>query len=307
MNSLLLIPSCFLAGLLSQKLRRFPEATAHALNAFVVQISLPALVLAKFSPFARELTLGVGLLIPISMAWLNFVVAWIVFSKLGSLRGWSRSTTGALILTAGLGNTSFVGFPMLVALIGPEALPIGILVDQPGSFLVLGTLGVTVAALFSGKKVTGRAIVGRVFGFPPFLALCLSVTWATLGLPGATQTLAVLEPLSATLVPLALFSVGFQFRLNLKSLQQRAAPLGAALLFKLLLAPAFFSFFYLKLLGNTGFSARVTVLESAMAPMITSAVVATEFGLDSELANWVVSLGILLSFGSVPLWIRFLP
>jgi predicted permease len=38
---------------------------------------------------------------------------------------------GCLILTAGLGNTSF-GFPIIEALYGEEGLKTAILVDQPG-------------------------------------------------------------------------------------------------------------------------------------------------------------------------------
>jgi predicted permease len=43
-----------------------------------------------------------------------------------------------------------------------------------------------------------------------------------------------------------------------------------------------------------------------MASMITSAVVATEFNLDTEMANLMVGIGIPLSLVTVPLWNYFL-
>jgi predicted permease len=55
-------------------------------------------------------------------------------------------------------------------------------------------------------------------------------------------------------------------------------------------------------LGEVDFTARVTILESAMAPMIMAAVVADEFDLDRQLANLMVGVGIPLSLVTVPLW-----
>ncbi len=51
---------------------------------------------------------------------------------------------------------------------------------------------------------------------------------------------------------------------------------------------------------------HVTVIESAMATMITAAVVANEFNLDNELTNLMVGIGIPLSLATVPLWKYFL-
>jgi predicted permease len=47
--------------------------------------------------------------------------------------------------------------------------------------------------------------------------------------------------------------------------------------------------------------ARITILEAAMAPMITGAIVAKENDLDPELCSLMVGIGIPLSLLSVPL------
>ena len=54
------------------------------------------------------------------------------------------------------------------------------------------------------------------------------------------------------------------------------------------------------------FILKVTILEAAMATMITSAVVASDFNLDEELANLMVGISIPISLLSVPLWNYFL-
>lgn len=78
-------------------------------------------------------------------------------------------------------------------------------------------------------------------------------------------------------------------------------PLVLGLGFKLLLAPLVFLLLYVVCAGATDFVTRVTILEAAMAPMITSAVVAADFELDTEVANLMVGVGIPLSLGTVAL------
>ena len=223
---------------------------------------------------------------------------------------WNDSKTGALILTVGLANTSFVGIPILEALIGNEAVPIAILLDQAGSFLTLSTLGIIIAAVYSGAKITPKFVIRRVFTFPPFVVLLLSSIWFVLiGRSHPDSLVGIypsMEKIAATLVPLALFSVGYQLHFDLKVLKKRWIPLSLGLSFRLLIFPAFFSFFYLKALGGNDLTTQVVVLESAMATMITSAVVANEFNLDSEISNLMVGLSIPLSLITVPIWKYFL-
>jgi predicted permease len=57
-----------------------------------------------------------------------------------------------LILTAGLGNTSFLGFPIIEALYGQEGMKTAILVDQPGTFVVLSTLELSATMYSKGAK-----------------------------------------------------------------------------------------------------------------------------------------------------------
>ncbi|HAI80845.1 MAG TPA: transporter, partial [Chryseobacterium sp.] len=60
--------------------------------------------------------------------------------------------TGALIMCAGFGNTSFVGIPVIQSLFGENGLKTVMLVDQPGSFVALSTVGIAVANYYSGTK-----------------------------------------------------------------------------------------------------------------------------------------------------------
>ena len=158
-----------------------------------------------------------------------------------------------------------------------------------------------VAAQFSGESLKAKVIFQKVFSFPPFLALLLAVLWSLGGLPAANFLNEPLEKISQTLVPMALFAVGFQTNFRWSAIKERRNALMLGLGLKLIVFPLGFYLFYRHILGLNDFFVQVTILEAAMATQITSAVVANEFNLDGELANLMVSLSIPLSLASVPL------
>lgn len=289
--------------MLFKKSARFPNATASALNSFVICISFPAIVLVQIPKLIASTNFSLSLIIPISMAWLLFAMSWVFFSYIGQRRGWSKARIGALILTAGLGNTSFVGLPLLEALYGTKALQWGVLIDQLGSFLTLSTLGLIVAAKYGfprdGKQ---QSTIKQIITFPPFIALTIAALIGFSGLELGSQIEAVLEKIGATLVPIALVAVGFQLKLSRAVVSRYWKVLSLGIVFKLFLAPAILGAIYILVSGELSFVTRITIIEAAMATMITSAVVASDFNLDSELANLMVGVSIPISLVTVPLW-----
>lgn len=271
------------------------ESAVVGLNRYVIYVALPALVLVLLP----GLHVGRGLWVAASMAWLHFGLAWLVFRWLGRWFGWDRATVGALILTGGLGNTSFLGLPMIQAFWGEADMAIGVVADQLGSFLVLSTLGLLVAARASGTESHWRRSALRIATFPPFIALVAAVLWPW---PFPEPLQAALAKLGATLAPVALFAVGIQLADGFRG---AGKPLAFGLAFKLVLAPLALWGIYAGL-GAEGRVLQVTIFEAAMPPMITAAIVAREFHLEPRLAGLMVSLGVVSSFVSLPLWWKLL-
>ncbi len=298
MSNIILLAVCLLAGIGLRRTGRFPAPTPAALNGFIIHISLPALTILHI----HNLAIDASLLLTATMAWLLFGAAWLIFGVAGKLFDLDRKTTGALILVAGLGNTSFVGLPMIEAYYGKEFLGIGIIADQLGSFMVLSTLGILAATLHSSGDVTPRQMARKILLFPPFQALILALLLRPVVFP--EWSIQILQKLGSTLTPLALVSVGFQLQFG--GMRQVLKPLSAGLAYKLLLGPALIFLLYSGIIGATGTVTQVTIFEAAMAPMITAGIIAIDHDLRPELVGMLVGIGIPLSFITLHAWHFFL-
>jgi len=279
MSALLLLFVCLALGVTVARFFKPPPGLAQNLNWWVLNIALPALVLdllprIRFDPHLWFL---------VATMWLVFLGAWLLFGLLGPRLGWSRGRIGALILVAGLGNTSFMGYPMIA--------------DQVGCFVALAVGGVAVTAVYAGRKLMPAEVLRRILLFPSFLALLGGIAANALGgWPDAVHL--VLERLGSSLTPLALFSVGLQFRLHLGRSQIGALSLGLG--WKLLVVPLLCYLLGIAT-GVSGLVLVVGVLQAAMAPMISAAILADQYDLEPALANTVLGAGIVLSLLTVPL------
>jgi predicted permease len=294
MGNIILMIVCLVAGMLLRWSGRFPEATPAAFNGYVIHVALPAAALLYLHSIPLD---GAMMMTPL-MAWLLFLLAWGFFALLGRLLQLPRRTVGALVLLGGLGNTSFVGLPMIEAYYGKELLGVGILADQLGSFMALSTLGVLVASIYSSGHPSLRDMPRKVLYFPPFQALVLALLLRPIPFPD--WTIMILRKLADTVTPLALVSVGFQLRMT--SLAGIKLPLAAGLGYKLLLGPGVLALLYLGVLGLHGQTVQVTLFEAAMGPMITAGIVAIDHDLDPPLVTMLLGIGIPLSFATLPVW-----
>jgi malate permease and related proteins len=295
MNNYLMLGTCFLLGIVLRRSGRLPDNAAIALNGFLVHISLPALILA----YVHELHLDSRLILPALMPWIMFGLGCAFFWLMGRTLGFSRATTGGLMLTGGLANTAFVGLPMIETFYGADYLGLGILIDQAGSYLVLSTLGILVASIYSsGHDVDAAKVIRRIALFVPFQAFVLALILTPFEYPAWLAEL--LKRLGATLIPLALISVGYQLRLS--AVRGKAIPLATGLVFKLAVAPLLILALFLGIFAAEGPVIQVPVFEAAMAPMIGASIVAMDHELDPPLVTLMIGIGIPLSFLTLPAW-----
>lgn len=292
MNILLII--CLLAGIVVRQTGRFPPQLVPSINWWLITIALPCVILTLIpaTHFDRSS------LFPVLSMWLVFLGAAGITLLVARFAGWTREVCGALMLVAGIGNTSFMGYPIIQGYYGAEGLKVAVIADQLGSFIVLSTAGVIVMALCSGQRVSLRAVATRIITFPPFVALVISLGLKAVGgLPTLLQ--APLVSVGATMTPLALFAVGLQ--ISLRPARGMVRPLVVGTCWKLLAAPALV-WLISRAFSPAGIVGEVSILQAGMAPMIAAAIMAQRAGLRPDLANTLQSYGILFSFITLPLW-----
>jgi len=299
MPNIVLIFTALLLGIFLQRIPDFPENAPKTFNAYLIYIVLPAIALL----YIPRIAISTELILPVLVAWIGFFMSWAFFSQLGKIKKWDRGTTGCLIITAGLANTSFIGIPIIEALYGAEGLKIAILIDQPGSFILVSSFAIIVGSIYSNKKSRKRDITKSILLFPPFMFFTIALGMNLLGIQASGMTEHILESFTLTLTPIALLSVGLQTKLKFGDIKDPALWYGLA--FKLLITPFVIYVLYGLILGDGPMEQliyKVSVLEAAMAPMIAGSIIAITYGLNPRLASLMIGIGIPLSFITLAGW-----
>lgn len=301
MSNLILLFVCLIIGIVLKKSKIIPENFHTSLNAFVINISLSAFSLYYIS----KIELNSSVIYPVLVVWIGICAAILFFAGLGKIFGWKSSLIGALIMCAGFGNTSFVGIPLIQAMYGEEGLKTVMLVDQPG-FVALSTVGILVANFYSGSKDSLLKHLSKILKFPPFIAFVIALLLNIFSIEIPKDFDEVLMKLGATTVPLALVSVGSQMQWK-KIERKEGFHLFIGLLFKLVLLPLLILVIYKYIFHQSGDVIDICILEAAMAPMITAAIIASAHDLEPKFCNLMVAVGIPLSILTVGIWHLLLP
>ncbi|MEK6658783.1 MAG: AEC family transporter [Campylobacterota bacterium] len=288
MENFALIFVAIFIGYIINKMNVFPKDTPLILNQFILYISAPAMVLLK----VPKLSFSYEVIIPVFIAWTVMSISALSVFYLSKLLAFSREVTGSLMLVAVLGNTSFLGIPIVQAYFGEEAIGYVMIYDQLGSFIALSTYGTFISVYYSNaKNIDIKALFLKIVKFPPFLALFVSLFF--MGISFHPIANSVLTSLANTIVPLALIAVGLQLRFKLPS--EDLKPFTMALIIKLILAPLI-AIVICYIFSWNNQAALISVMEASMAPMITAAAVASMAGLAPRLSSAIVGYGIILSF-----------
>ncbi|HEX2071723.1 MAG TPA: AEC family transporter [Thermoleophilaceae bacterium] len=281
---------------------RLGELRAHRVGEQVTRLMLWVLLppVVFFNIADLQLTAAVGL--GVIFGWVGMGVAMLAAYAIGR---WAlrlpRTSTGTLMLAAGLSNTGYLGLPFTAALFGFAAVGDAIVFDILVSGIALLTVGFGIGAAFGTVGEAPRDRVAAFFKRNPGI-------WA--GVAGALAP-AALSPEWAVeasriavfaMLPLGFFVVGVALASEAEEGAIRfppplTAPVGVALALKLLAFPAIV--FALS-------RAIVDVPDSyysqaAMACGINTVLISHTYGMDRSLASSAIawSTGIVVATGLV--------
>lgn len=274
------------------------ETTRKGIISLIYILLLPALVVKSLWLSPPELiqwqisaTVIITVLLSASLVWLiyrNFNI--------------SNATLGSIILAGSLTNATYQGLPILHNQLGALGTAITIQYDFFAQTPLLLTLGILLAKHFSNANNAHTA--------EHWLTTLIKVPalWAALiGLIINQTHIAPIEPLitwlthlSDPVIPLMLITIGLG--LKPESIHIKDLPiLAPVVIFKLLIAP-------LIIIGIAHLfklDANVIMglaLEAGMSSILIAIVIVERYHLDANKFIEIVTITLLLSLGSLPLW-----
>lgn len=218
---------------------------------------------------------------------------------------WAEPVQGSFFLAMMIGNTGYMGFPVVLNLVGPDYFAWALFYDLLGSFFGTYVLGVAIAAKYgTAQRLSRTELLQQVLKNPVLWGMGVGLVLRLLAdlkifiLPSLVEE--SLKGMAWVSVNLALVLIGMQIS-QLKSLNKikQAIP---CLSIKMMLIP---------LVVGTGlmffginFEPRLAlVLQMGMPPAFATVVFAENYGLDRELAVTNVVFGFFVLLLLLPLWI----
>lgn len=275
------------------------EGAARWLNYVVYYVSLPALIVSLFwnIEFTRSTItffgFHVGLILVLSLLLVGIMSAFAI----------ERKVKVALLLTIMVGNTVYMGYP-LISRAYPN-FPIEVAIGAGALQLISGLL----IALFFVEYLVLKTKKFSVYMIdlvknPLVIAVFIGVLMSILPHDQTTSPIArFIALIGKSASPLALVTLGFFMN---RSLSKHSIMLGGiAVVAKLALLPLLvFALSYL--VGYSKEYVQISVLISAMPTAVTSFVIAQKYALDEDLCADIIFVSTLVSIVTLPVVIWLL-
>jgi hypothetical protein len=231
-------------------------------------------------------------------------LAWLIGSRLLHL---TRPATGSLITATLVPNSGYLGYPLVLSLLGSDALGQAVVYDivVPAPSLLL--LGFGAGAAFGTKA--GEGFRDRVIAFftknPPLYAAIAGLLVPDSFAPDVLVDIS--RGFVIALLPIGFFAVGAVLAEEVEEKRVELGspidpPVGAAILLRLLIAPGLLLLLSLPFIDLPG----PYLLLAAMPCGINTLLVAHVYGLDSKLAAqavaWTTAIAIVAVLIAEPIW-----
>jgi|GEM_PF-160165 len=212
---------------------------------------------------------------------------------------WSRGTQGSFMFAMMIGNTSFLGFPVILSLIGPEYFPLALFYDL-SALVILNIFGIALATYYGDTKKR------RGWGGTLKAILQNPGIWAFTFGYFVFRTLPLPEPIDQVVrnggwvvITLFLIMIGIQLSKlrTLKNLKQGLTCLAIKMLLTPLVVGTGLMFFEV-----TGPLRLSMVLLMGMPPAFSTTLLAETYKLDRDLAVTTVFLGCFTLLFTIPIW-----
>lgn len=209
-----------------------------------------------------------------------------------------KPSQGSFLLATMVGNTGYLGYPITLALVGPQYFGWAVFYDTLGSTLAAYGLGVILAAYFGIKTPRTRQLLRAVINNPALWSFWLGLALRKVPLPDEVEL--GLRGGAWVVIGLSLLLLGMRLSqlTSWRSIQHASVSLGI----KMVVVPLVMGY-SLRSFGITGLPHLVIVLQMAMPPAFATLVIAEAYDLDRDLAVTTLAMGSVVILLTLPLWL----
>lgn len=283
-----------LGFLISRHYRRAPRIN-ELFTGLLINILLPVLIMYTFlganANALSELPLVVFVTVFIHLSGLVMIL---VFRRSSTIE---RRRLGAEALSVTFNNGIFLPVPLILMFIGPEGIPIVALYSIT-QMTLFSTGGALIGSAYSESHASLRKTVKKAVLFPPFIAAIIGILLLlfSFSLPVQLEPVFALNGTITSYLSLFVVGLGLGERFRLASLRENLPPLSI----RQLLVPTA-TFLLLTIAPLSPVTKSVLLLEAMMPPAVMTVVYSLNFGLESETAAALVTVGTVLLLPVVPL------
>lgn len=285
-------------GYVIRKLNIVSDAINKEIGALVINIALPCFLIVSMNmSFSVEMLKTSGIFVLLSFAvYAGFALSAKFFSKLIGVEGKARDVFEYVLLFS---NVGYMGYPVVKVVFGDQGvfytavynLSFSVLVWSYGVYLMNRNSDHTEKR----KGILNPGLVAVLLGFFLF-AFSIELPkpiFETLSLIGDTTT------------PLSMMFIGFILAQTEMKTIFRDWQVFALTAIRLVIQPLCV-FLILKIAGFEGLLLNIPVLIAAMPAAANTAIIASKYGSDYQLAAKVIYISTLLSVVTIPIVVKLL-
>jgi len=288
-DQILLVIVCIVSGIILRKTFTIGEEGPRVLNNLIIYFFIPIITLLHVPviEFKAEL-------IWLTVApFIIFTCSFIFFQLFDKIQNLGHDTKLALILTSGIGSTSFVGFPIFEMLYGAEGLAYGVFLSVGGTILVFNTVGLFTLFYHTEQNLKPYRMIKKLLFFFPFVTFLFAIILNIFSVGFPPYLIQILKLLVQPFSVIAFISIGMQIKFTLTLEFTKYLLLGQ--FFKLILSPLII-FCLLYLISDTQNTiAKVCILGAAIGSMNAMSIITAEKNISPKLAIMMPAIGIPIS------------
>ncbi len=248
-----------------------------------------------------------------AQVWIAPIAAWLAsLLGLGLAWGWMKwqgrgftdlRTRASFLLTSMFGNTGYIGFPIILALVGERYAGWALFYDLLGTVLGVYTLGIVLVLSLGIDNQEAENFWKSLVINPALWSLLIGLVMRQIKIPIEIEQ--ILLTLGWAMVFVSLVLIGM--RLSQLDSWSGLGRISISLGIKMLLVPLILGW-GLSLFNITGEPQLVLVIQMGVPPAIASLVLAEIYNLDRDLTVGAIAIGSTGFLITLPLWLLlFLP